>query len=101
MFWGFIDYLVLLAILAIVVDVAFQISKVKEEHESRDISITGAVVRFVAASVLMAKFVLVKDWALIVGQTVFLVVFIYYLGVLIHYSHKKRKNKKSGGDRNR
>jgi len=87
------DYLVLVAFFLIGIDIFFQIRQVKHERESRDVSLTGAGIRLFAAVVFLIKFVLLSELILIIGQSVFVAIFLYYISVLTYY-RKKRKYKR-------
>jgi len=106
------DYLVFAAFFLISIDIIFQITRVKHEHESRDISIIGAGLRLFASTVFLIKFILLSEFVLIIGQSIFLTIFGYYIGVLLYYQENSawlvargdktvEKTQKKGSDQRR
>ena len=81
----FINYITLIAFIALTLDLIFQISHVIKKKSSKDVSIAGCVVRIFAISILELKFILVNDSWLIVGQSIFGIVFLAYFALVLFY----------------
>ena len=81
----FINYITVIAFIALTLDIIFQISQVIRVKSSRDISIGGCSVRLIAISILGIKFILVNDPWLVIGQGVFGIIFLTYFTLVLLY----------------
>lgn len=76
-----LDLLTLIAYAALTIDLWLEIRRINVTKSSEDLSIPGLVIRFIAISVLMIKFVVIGNAALIIGQAVSissLAVYVYF-----------------------
>ena len=80
-----IDYALIVAFIALTTDVIIQILHIIKRKSSRDISIKGCIIRSFGALVLLIKFFLLSDVYLVIGQTIFLSVYLTYFLLIIYY----------------
>ena len=85
MFQIIIDYALIVAFIALTADIIIQILHITKRKSSRDISIKGCIIRSFGAFVLLIKFFLLSDTYLVIGQTIFLLVYITYFSLIIYY----------------
>lgn len=87
-----LDYLTLFATFAISADVLLQIKHIYHTKSSRDISIAGLFVRFIAILILMFKFASLGDFPLAVGHTIIMITFAAYFALaVVYFIHRKDK----------
>lgn len=84
-----LDYGTLVAFGAIAIDLVFQIHRVWKRKSSRDISLFGYTVRFIAAFILLSKYASLSDEYLITGQMIVVVLHTVYFWLVIKYRYKK------------
>ena len=87
---NFINWATLIAFIAFNVDLVFEIQKVLATRDSKDVSLPGIFIRLCASTILVLKFVFIKDDALIVGQGIFTSVLLIYFVLLVKYKKKKK-----------
>lgn len=80
-----VNYATALAFIALTFDVILQIKKLVKRKSSKDISKHGCIIRLVALFLLEAKFLVLKDFWLILGQGMFNILFIVYFALIIKY----------------
>ena len=80
-----INYITLIAFIALTLDVIFQILQVAKKKSSKEISIRGCILRIVAISILEIKFFLINDPWLIIGQGIFGSIFLTYFFLVLFY----------------
>ncbi|NOZ80736.1 MAG: hypothetical protein GXP63_03610 [DPANN group archaeon] len=87
----FVDYALLVAFVALTADIFLQIRKIFRRKSSLDVSARGLVVRMVGALILLAKFIIIDDTVLMVGQTVFVLAFMAYFLLVLYFRFYKKK----------
>ena len=85
-----INYATIFAFLIASCDLVIQIRHINKRKTSHDISILGALLRFVSVNILLAKYSLVKDNYLIVGQLIFNLLLAIYTFEIIKYRKRKK-----------
>lgn len=81
----FINYATAIAFIALMADVILQIRKLVKIKDSRDISKKGCIIRLAALFLLEAKFIVLNDFWLILGQGLFNLLFIAYFVLILRY----------------
>lgn len=84
----FINYATLAALFILTFGIVTQIRKVRVLNNANSISVVEVSLRFFASSMLVIKFYSVHDWFLIVGQTIFTSVYLYYLILVIQINRR-------------
>lgn len=85
-----LDILTLISLVAINVDILFQIRRIYKNKSSRDLSITGLTIRDIAIIILLIKFISISDTVLIIGQALIALTLTAYLVLaIIYFYHKK------------
>jgi hypothetical protein len=91
----FLNYLLIFAFCLSCADLVAQIRHVNRRKETDDISVFGALARFVAVNVLLVKYVVVGDKYLLFGQVAFnALLFVYTVQVVIYQKANTSKNTK-------
>ena len=80
-----VDYALIIAFIALTLDIIIQIIHIWKRKSSKDISIKGCIIRFVGALVLLTKFFLLKDTYLIFGQTLFMLTYTIYVFLIVYF----------------
>ncbi len=80
-----IDYSLGLAYVALLFDMALQIRRVYLRKSSGDISIAGSLIRVLASTVFLFKYVYMHDALLTAGQTVLIILLAAYVYLVIWY----------------
>lgn len=88
------DIIIFIAFFSLSADVILQIMQVCKEKDSREISLKGELIRLFAVSVFLIRFIVIKDYILAIGQTIFILVFITYLFIIAKYRRPTRNYKK-------
>ena len=79
-----LDLLTLLSYIALNVDILFQIKRIYETKSSRDLSIVGMSIRYVAILIILIKFMRISDVPLIIGQGLIVLTFTTYLVLALY-----------------
>ena len=85
-----INYATLIAFLTISVDLIFQIIHMHKRKSSLDISMRGTLIRLFGGIIFLLKFIVTKDFYLILGQILFMVIFMIYLVSILRYRKDNR-----------
>lgn len=80
-----LDVATLLSYVALNVDILFQIRHIYRRKSSRDLSLVGMSIRYVAILIILIKFVTLSDLPLILGQGLIMVTFTTYLVLALVY----------------
>jgi hypothetical protein len=83
-----LNIVVLLAGFAIAADIVLQAKRIHHTKSSRDLSLIGLTIRYVAILVILAKLISIHDAVLITGQTLIALTFTVY--VTLAYVYAKR-----------
>lgn len=81
----YLDLATLFSLLALNIDIALQNRRVFMRKSSKDISIIGLLVRYMAIFVLLIKYVTLDDIVLIVGQAIIAMNVTLYLVLVYKY----------------
>lgn len=87
----FLDIITFASYIALTVDVILQIHQVYLSKSSRDISIVGLSIRYLAILIIFYKFFTLGEWPLFLGQLLLTISFTLYLILVIIY-YKKPSN---------
>ncbi len=85
-----LDLFTILSYIGLNIDIIFQIRRIYTTKSSRDISLVGLSVRYVAILIILIKFVSISDIALVIGQALILVTFTSYFALAIFYFLKSK-----------
>ncbi len=86
-----LDIFTILSYIGLNIDIVFQIRRVYKTKSSRDISLFGLSVRYVAIVIILVKFISLSDMALIIGQGLILMTFTtYFILVFLYYLKRKK-----------
>ena len=88
-----LDIFTLISYIALNVDIVFQIRQIYSTKSSRDLSLVGLSIRFLAVLVILIKFVSLGDIPLIIGQGLIVVTFTTYFFLASYYFFYGRKKK--------
>lgn len=80
-----ISYATVISYVAFSTDLIFQILKIYRRKSSADISAQGTAFRLIGSTIILLKFITVKDPYLIVGQIVFTLTVATYLIMIAKY----------------
>lgn len=83
-----LDIASFLSYVALNIDMLLQIRQIHQTKSSRDLSLTGMSVRYVAIAVILTKFISLDDRALIFGQGLIFITFSTYYILAIKYKEK-------------
>lgn len=86
-----INILVVVSFVALNLDVLLQNYRLFEIRESVDISLSGVALRLLAVVILAAKFYMLDEGALFIGQTVLGLNVAVYLVLVTRYRYKKKR----------
>lgn len=87
-----LDLLTLLSYAALNVDILFQIRRIHKTKSSRDLSLLGLTIRYVAILIILIKFLSIGDLPLIIGQGLIAATFTtYFVLAVTYYKHRKKK----------
>lgn len=88
-----LDIITFASYVALTIDILFQIKHVRSTKSSKDVSLTGITIRYVAILIILYKFMTLSDWPLVLGQGLLTIVFTLYL-VLAFYYHRHKFKKR-------
>src|SRR5262249_15546309 len=91
-----LDLLTLLSYIALNVDIVFQIKRIYQTKSSRDLSLTGMIIRYAAIVIILIKFIGLSDVPLIIGQGLIVLTFGTYFALALYY-FAKSNSRISGG----
>lgn len=86
-----LDILTILSYIALNADIIFQIRRVYLNKSSKDLSLVGLTIRYLAIIIILIKFLSLGDLPLIIGQGLIVLTFTTYfvLAVVYYLKHKK------------
>jgi len=85
MFELIVNYATLVVFVLFLFDNLVQIRHIWKRKSSKDVSLRGASMRFVAALILLIKYSTINDIYLIIGQSLFSITFATYFILLVKY----------------
>jgi hypothetical protein len=80
-----LDLLTLLSYIALNVDVLLQIKRIYHTRSSRDLSLLGLSIRYIAILIILIKFISISDLPLIIGQGLIALTFTTYFALALYY----------------
>lgn len=87
-----LDELTLVSYVALNVDIILQVRRIHKTKSSRDLSLLGMSIRFLAIAIILVKFISLRDTALIIGQGLIAATFvIYFLAALNYFRFRKKR----------
>lgn len=86
-----LDWLTLISYIALNVDILFQIRTIYNTKSSKDLSLLGMTIRYIAIVIILVKFISVSDTSLIIGQGLITVTFSLYFVLAIMYFKQRPK----------
>lgn len=86
-----LDFLTIISYIALNVDILFQIKQIYKTKSSKDLSLIGLTVRYVAILVILIKFISISDITLIIGQGLMVVTFTTYFILAGYYFSNREK----------
>jgi len=87
-----LDILTVLSYIALNVDILYQIRQIYRNKSSKDISLIGLSIRYVAILIILIKFISLSDIPLIIGQGLITITFTTY-AIFAFYYFVNRKQK--------
>ncbi len=86
-----LDIFTALSYVGLNIDIIFQIRRIYKTKSSRDISLFGLSIRYIAILIILIKFISISDIALIIGQGLILITFTtYFILAFVYYSRKTK-----------
>ena len=80
-----LDFLTIVSYIALNVDILFQTKQIYKTKSSKDLSLIGLTIRYVAILVILIKFISLSDIPLIMGQGLIVVTFTTYFILATYY----------------
>ena len=77
-----LDILTIISYVALNVDILFQIKQIYTTKSSRDVSLIGLTIRYVAILVILIKFVSLSDIPQMIGQSLIVITFTTYFIII-------------------
>ncbi len=85
-----LDIFTIISYVGLNVDIIFQVRRIYNTKSSRDISLLGLSIRYIAILIILIKFISLSDLSLIIGQGLILITFTTYFILAFFYFFKKR-----------
>jgi len=86
---NYLDIATFFSLVALNIDIVLQNLRVFRRKSSKDISIMGVIVRYIAIFVILLKYLSLNDQVLRIGQMVIAANVTVYLVLVIRYRHAK------------
>jgi uncharacterized protein with PQ loop repeat len=86
-----LNLLTLFAFIALNLDIIFQIIRVRKTKSSKDLSLLGLIIRFIAIIIILIKYIALRDTTLVLGQALIAVTFTIYFSLAILYFFRRKK----------
>ena len=90
-----LNALTLLSYIALTADTLFQISTIRKNHSSGDLSLIGLSIRQLAILIIFYKFLTLGEWPLVVGQGLLAIAFTLYLVLAFYYCHCRTRRRRT------
>lgn len=87
-----LDWLTFASYIALNVDILAQIRRIYINKSSKDLSLFGMSIRCIAIIIILAKFISLQDFPLIIGQGLIFITFGSYFALAIMYYIKNSKS---------
>jgi hypothetical protein len=86
-----LDILTILSYIALNIDIIFQVRRIYLNKSSKDLSLVGLTIRYLAIIIILIKFLTLSDLPLIIGQGLIVITFSAYFVLAVIYFLKHRK----------
>lgn len=86
-----LDIFTVLSYVALNVDILFQIRRIYTTKSSRDLSLVGLTIRYIAILIILIKFLSLSDIALVIGQGLIVITFTTYITLAFAYFFRRRE----------
>ena len=86
-----LDILTVLSYVALNIDILLQISRIYKTKSSKDLSLLGMSIRYLAILIVLIKFVSLSDVSLIIGQALITLTFTVYFVLAVVYFRRRKK----------
>lgn len=86
---NYLDLATIFSLTALNIDIVLQNIRVFRRKSSRDISLMGVIVRYIAIFIILLKYLSLSDWVLCLGQAVIAANVTVYLVLVVRYRHAK------------
>ncbi len=86
-----LDIFTILSYIGLNIDIIFQIRRIYKTKSSRDLSLVGLSVRYLAILIILIKFLSISELALIIGQALILITFTSYFFLAFFYFIKSKR----------
>ncbi len=90
-----LDTFTILSYIGLNADIIFQIRRIYKTKSSRDISLIGLSIRYLAIIIILIKFISLSDVPLIIGQSLILLTFTTYFTLTFLYFLKRKKQNRN------
>ena len=90
-FETFINYITIIAYLALNLDIIFQIFHISKRKSSKDLSLKGCFMRLFAVLIITIKLFMNGDLYLLIGHGTLTVVYVIYVFMLVYYRSGKNE----------
>lgn len=81
-----LNFFTVISYIALNVDVLFQIRQIHRTKSSKDLSLVGLFIRYIAILIILVKFLSLSDISLIMGQGLLVFTFTTYFIFAVYYS---------------
>ena len=89
-----LDFLTLLSYVGLNLDVILEIRRIRRTRSSRDLSLLGMSIRYIAILIILIKFMSISDLPLVIGQALIAITFgVYFLLALVYFRHRPKKRR--------
>ena len=87
-----LNFFTIISYIALNVDILFQVRQIYKTKSSKDLSLIGLTIRYIAILIILIKFISLSDIPLIIGQGLMVLTFtIYFIFAVYYFIHSKRK----------
>ncbi len=88
---NFLDTITILSYIGLNIDIIFQIRRIYNTKSSRDISLVGMSIRYLAILIILYKFITLSELPLIFGQGLIFSTFTIYFFLAFYYFTKNKR----------
>ncbi len=86
-----LDTLTLLSYMALNIDIILQVRRIYKTKSSKDLSLVGMTIRYIAILIVLFKFISLSDTSLIIGQSVIALTFtLYFVLAVVYFQYRKK-----------
>jgi len=88
---NFLDFLTIFSYIALNVDILFQARQICKTKSSKDLSLIGLTIRYIAILIILVKFISLSELSLIIGQGLIALTFTTYFTLAVFYFVHRKK----------